>query len=578
MTPDIEAAAYRFDLGHHTRPISTTSAEAQRWFDLGLNWCFGFNFEEAVACFHRALAADPACVMAHWGVAYGSGPFYNLVWREFGVHEATRALTAVHHHLAHARTHAASATRLENRLVEALAHRFQSPHPATPEDYARWDDDYAAEMRRVYFEFPDDHDVMALFAEAMMTRTPRRLWDMKTGLPAPGADTIETVAIIERSIAMSAAANRPPHPAAVHLHIHALEMSNDPGRALASADALATLSPDAGHLNHMPGHIYMLCGLYDKARIVSEHAIRADDDYADYAGSMNFYVLARCHDIHLMMFTCMFLGQYRPALAAADKLRSMLTRDIMTMPDRPKITTFSEGYYGMRMHVLVRFGHWRDILAEPPPDDPALFVITTAMHHYARGVAHASLKDIPAAEREQALFQASLDRIPGDRRFLNNPVLTMLSVAQAMLAGELAYHRGDHEEGYALLREAVRRDENLAYTEPWAWMHPPRHALAALLLEQGHATEAEAVYRDDLGLGTLMQRCKQHPDNVWSLHGLVECLIRRNETTERPALQAKLATALALTDVPITSSCMCRTQTLPVATPCCSAQKRAAPA
>jgi tetratricopeptide (TPR) repeat protein len=576
MTPDVGtapgagagAAQYPFDLGRHSRAVSTGSAEAQRWFDLGLNWCFGFNFEEAVACFHRALAADPGCVMAHWGVAYGSGPFYNLVWREFGALEADRALAAAHHHLAQARAHAAQASRVENRLVDALALRFQSQHAASPEEYARWDDDYAAEMRRVHFEFPDDHDVMALFAEALMTRTPRRLWDMKTGLPAPGADTIEAVAVIERSIAMADAAGQRQHPAIVHLHIHALEMSNDPGRAMASADALATLCPDAGHLNHMPGHIYVLCGLYEKARIVSERAIRADDAYADCAGSMNFYILARCHDLHLMMFTCMFLGQYRPALAAADKLRSILTRDILTVQNRPKIAMFSDGYYGMRMHVLVRFGRWHDILAEPPPDDPALFLVTTAMHHYARGVAHASLKEIAAAEREQALFQASLARIPADRRFLNNPALTMLGVAEAMLAGELAYHRDDHERAYDVLREAVRRDENLAYTEPWAWMHPPRHALAALLLEQGHAAEAEAVYRDDLGLSGRVQRCKQYPDNVWSLHGLVECLTRRGETSELPALQAKLAAALAQADVPIMSSCMCRLQTVPAAS-CC---------
>jgi tetratricopeptide (TPR) repeat protein len=569
MPPDGPASRYRFDLGRHSRTVSTSSADAQRWFDLGLNWCFGFNFEEAGACFRRALAADPGCVMAHWGAAYAAGPFYNLVWREFGEIEATRSLTIARDHIGQARALAAQASPLENKLIGALALRFQSPHPVPADAYARWDDDYAAEMRRIYFEYPGDHDVMALFAEALLTRTPRRLWDMKTGLPAPGADTIEAVGIIERSVAMADAAGQLPHPAIVHLHIHALEMSNEPERAMASADALATLCPDAGHLNHMPGHIYMLCGLYEKARLVSEAAIRADDAYADYAGSLNFYILARCHDIHLMMFTCMFAGQYGPALAAADKMRSILTREILTVQNRPKIAMFSEGYYGMRMHVLVRFGRWQDIIDEPLPDDPALFLVTTAMHHYARGVAHASLKQITAAEREQALFYESLGRVPPDRRFLNNPAVAMLGVADAMLAGELAYHKGEHEEAFTHLREAVRRDENLAYTEPWAWMHPPRHALAALLLEQGQLVEAEEVYRDDLGLSSRVQRCTQHPGNVWSLHGLVECLTRRGETQELPALRDRLATALAMADVPITSSCMCRLHATKVETSCC---------
>jgi tetratricopeptide (TPR) repeat protein len=573
MSSDQLASGYPFDLGRHSRAVSTGSVEAQRWFDLGLNWCFGFNFEEAGACFRKALEADPGCVMAHWGAAYACGPFYNLVWREFGELEAARALTTARDHISQARSLSGHASALENRLVEALALRFQSPHPVPVDAYARWDDEYAAEMRRIYFEHPSDHDVMALFAEALLTRTPRRLWDMKTGQPAPGADTIEAVGVIERSIAMAAAAGQLQHPAIVHLHIHAMEMSNEPERAMASADALATLCPDAGHLNHMPGHIYMLCGLYEKARLVSENAIRADDAYADYAGSMNFYILARCHDIHLMMFTCMFAGQYRGALAAADKMRSILTRDILTVQNRPKIAMFSEGYHAMRMHVLIRFGRWQEIIDEPLPDDPALFLVSMAMHHYARGVAHASLKQIAAAEREQALFYESLGRVPPDRRFLNNPAVVMLGVAESMLAGELAYHKGNHNEAFTHLREAVRRDENLAYTEPWAWMHPPRHALAALLLEQGHLTEAKEVYRDDLGLNSRVQRCTQHPDNVWSLHGLVECLTRRGETLELPGLQAKLAAALENADVPITSSCMCRLQTVVVEASCCSAMQ-----
>jgi hypothetical protein len=218
-----------------------------------------------------------------------------------------------------------------------------------------------------------------------------------------------------------------------------------------------------------------------------------------------------------------------------------------------------EGYYSVKMHVLVRFGRWQDIVDEPLPDDAELYLVTTAMHHYAKGVAHASLKNFRAAEEERKCFQESLGRIPPERRFFNNPAHDILAVAKSMLDGELEYHKGNHKQGYAHLRESIRRDDYLQYIEPWAWMHPPRHALAALLAEQGHYGEAEEVYRDDLGLSGNIQRCAQHPDSVWALHGLAECLQKRGETTKLPSIQDKLSHALKLADVPITSSCMCRT-------------------
>ena len=549
----------RFDLGAHTRKIRTKSAEAQRWFDLGLNWCFGFNQEEGVKCFHKALEFDPQCVMAHWGIAYGSGPFYNLMWRDFGKAEADRFTKVAFDHLQIALRLSAGTEDAERHLVEALTERFQEPHGVAPEQFDRWDDDYAAAMRRVHNAFPDDHDIMALLVEALITRTPRRLWDVKTGLPARNADTLEAVALCERSMAMTDGAGQLPHLAILHLHIHVMEMSNHPEQAIRSSDLLSTMAPDAGHLNHMPGHIYALCGDYEKAKFVSEHSIRADDMYADYAGSHNFYVTARGHDLHLMMHTCMFLGQYFPALAAADKIRSIMTEDILTMKDRPKLVVTAEGYYAMKMHVLVRFGRWREIIDEPPPGDPEIYRISTPMHHYARGIAFATLKEPAAADRERVLFREAVAHVPADRKFLSNLARTTLGVGEAMLDGEVEYHRGNYEQAYAHLRAAVHRDDSLNYTEPWAWMHPPRHALAALLMEQGHHEEAETVYRDDLGLSGRVQRCTQHPDNVWSLHGLVECLQRRAEKEELPGLEAKLAIALAKVDVPITSSCMCRT-------------------
>jgi tetratricopeptide (TPR) repeat protein len=558
----------RFDLGAHSRPISTSSPEAQRWFDLGLNWCFGFNKDEGVKCFLKALQYDPNCVMAHWGAAYGSGPFYNLTWREHGESEADAAVGRAREHIAKARALSHHATDLENQLVEALARRYQEPHAVPLQQYDHWDDDYAAEMRRVYYNFPDDHDVMALLVEALITRTPRRLWNVKTGAPAKGSDVVEAVTLCERSIGMANAQGTRQHPAIVHLHIHAMEMSNTPEAAMASADALSTLSPDAGHLNHMPGHIYVLCGDYEKARIASLKAIRPNELFLRYAGPFTYYTVACCHDLHLMMHTCMFLGRYGDAMVAANRMCDLLTREVLSVKGRPKFAMSLEAYYSMKTHVWVRFGRWRDIIDAPLPDDPELYLVTTAMFHYAKGVAHAALGNLPGAEEQRRLFGASLLRIPCSRRFFNNPAHDVLGVGETMLDGELQYRRGNYAAAFEHLRASVHRDDGLEYIEPWAWMHPPRHALAALLSEQGHYGEAEQIYRDDLGLSSKIQRCAQHPDNVWALHGLVECLERRDDRTELPALQRKLARALAMTDTPIAASCMCRRTT--AALRCCA--------
>jgi tetratricopeptide (TPR) repeat protein len=549
----------RFNLGMHSRKISTISPEAQRWFDLGLNWCFAFNKNEGIKCFRRALEFDPRCVMAHWGIAYGSGPFYNLTWREHGLEEANTATRLGFEHITAARALSGETTELENRLVEAIACRIQKPHAVLGEEFDRWDDDYAAELRRVFTHHPNDLDVMALLVEALITRTPRRLWDVRTGRPARGSDVIEALKVCDRAIELVERKGIAPHPAIVHLHIHALEMSSVPEQGRRSADTLATLCSDAGHLNHMPGHIYMLCGDYAKAKEASEKAIIADDMYLDYAGPLTFYTVACAHDLNLMTCVCMFMGRYRDAIDTANKMCRLLSRDVLSVKGRPKFTMSLEGYYSMKTHVMVRFGRWQEIIDEPLADDPDLYPVTRAMQHYAKGIACATLKQFDEADEERQRFQSSLQRVPRERQFFNNSAHDILAVGAKMLDGEMEYHKGNYDAAFAHLRESVRLDDNLEYIEPWAWMHPPRHALAALLMEQGHFGEAEEVYRDDLGLSGRIQRCAQHPDNVWALHGLVECLQRRNEQIELPALQKSLAAALAMADVPITSSCMCRT-------------------
>lgn len=548
-----------FDLGSHSLPITTLSTLAQKYFDQGLNWMFGFNQDEALACFKEALVHDPNCAMAHWGCAYAAGPFYNMPWVDFSISEAQSCTAFCHEHLTKAQELKTGITSFEADIIQAAASRVQQPHAVTQIEFDKWDTDYAAALRKVHLAHPNDLVVIALLIEALITRTPWRLWDVYTNRPPVGTDTYEALALCQQAIAHCEASGRPQHPAILHLHIHVVEMSDSPEQALLSADRLEPLSPDAGHIHHMPGHIYVLCGQYDKAKACSEKAIIADRKYLAYAGPYNYYTTARCHDLHLMMYACMFLGQYAPAWAAAKEICATLTPDVINLPDKPFIASTMEGYFSVGMHVLIRFGKWQKIIDLPMPKDPELYVVSTAMHHYAKGVAHAALKNFAVAEQERIAFHASLKRIPKSRRFFNNTALEALAIGEKMLDGELEYHKGNHTKAYAHLRESVRLCDSLEYSEPWVWMHPPRHALGALLLAQGHYDEAEEVYRTDLGLNDKIQRCAQHRGNVWALHGLVECLHWRGETDELPEFEVLLREAMSKTDVPITSSCCCRT-------------------
>lgn len=549
-----------FDLGTHEMPVTTKSSRAQYWFNYGLNWCYGFNQEEGVTCFLKALEYDPACAMAHWGVAYAAGPFYNFAWCDFSDAEANRCTKFCFQHVQLAQHYSSNATAQEKGLIEALATRFQKPQRVSQLEFDQWDDDYSNAMRSIYQHHPNAPDIAALFAEAMMTRTPWKLWDVHRGAPPPDTDTYEVIEVLENSINSLARQGARPHAALLHLHIHALEMSNEPERAIQSAHILQDLCPDAGHLNHMSGHIYVLCGHYEKAKTASIKAISADDKYLRHAGPYNFYTTARCHDLHLMMYTCMLCGQFKPAMDAAIKICNTLSPEVLSVEGRPQLACTLEGYYSMKMHVLVRFGRWRDIVDSELPSDAELYCVSMAMHHYAKGIAWAALKKPEQAEMERDKFHQSLKHIPATRKFFNNPALSTLGVAEKMLEGEIAYHLENFDEAFDLLRESVARNDTLEYSEPWAWMHPPRHALAALLAEQNHHEEAEEVYRTDLGLNDKLQRCAQHPDNVWSLHGLVECLTKRGETVEKKFLEKKLKIALAAADVNISSSCMCRMQ------------------
>jgi tetratricopeptide (TPR) repeat protein len=537
-----------FDLGSYTRAVTTTSDEAQLWFDRGLGWTYGYNHEEAAACFRKAVAADPECGMAHWGLAYVIGPNYNKPWDLFEPEEKVAALDEAHDALDTAQA-VAALEPVETEMIRALASRY--PTDPEVEDFGPWNDAFTDAMRSVYAAHPDDLDVIAIFAEAGMNRTPWLLWDLDYGRPADGASTEEARAALEA--AFTDVPGAWDHPGLLHLYIHLMEMSPWPELALSHGDRLCEVVPDSGHLQHMATHIDVLCGDYQNVITRNHRAAVVDRKFEDYAGSANFYTLYRIHNVHFEAYGAMFIGRKSQALAAAEALRELLpVETVAFLPD------FFEAFWGIRLHVLIRFGMWQEILDEPMPEDAELFSFTTALQHYARAVALANLGRIEDAEAERDRFDRARAVVPETRYMFNNPAESVLVIAQHMAEGELAYKSGRIDEGLDELRAAVAASDELLYDEPWGWMQPPRHALAALLLDQGRHADAEPIYRADLGLDDTLARPVQHPRNVWSLHGLDECLAARGETVERPHVRALLDQALARSEVPIRASCYCR--------------------
>ena len=544
-----------YDLGAYSRIITTTSPDAQQWFDRGLNWIYGFNHGEAIACFQEALKCDPKCAMAYWGVAYAAGPNYNMPWDHQDPIGKAKALAAAYDATQAAQAHANVVTPVEAALIKALPARYPQRTPV--EDQSSWDKAFTAAMRAVFKAFQDDLDVRTVFAEAILNETPWRMWDLPTGMPAAGAGTVEAMNVLEG--AMRDLPGSWDHPGLLHLYIHLMEMSPFPERALRAADRLRELVPDAGHLSHMGTHIYVLCGNYHDAMVYNQKAIVADRKFLKRAGAMNAYSLYRAHDLHFAIYGAMFLGQYAPAMQAAEELIASMPEQLLRMPS-PPMAEIVEGYLPMKQHVLVRFGKWQEIIAQELPQDRALYCSTTAMMLYAKAVAHSALGQIPEAEKARDEFLAAKAAVPKSRRLHNNPVIDLLGIAEEMLNGELEYRRGNYDVAFAHLRKSVHVSDNLPYDEPWGWMQPPRHALGALLLEQGRAEEAESVYRSDLGLDGRISRACQHPDNVWSLHGLHECLTRRGEKVEAPLIKQRLDLATARSDVLVRASCFCRRQ------------------
>ncbi|MGV6804679.1 MAG: hypothetical protein ACWA49_10770, partial [Ruegeria sp.] len=317
-----------FDLGKYSRPVSADS-DAQVWFDRGLVWVFAYNHEEAIFCFEKAIAADPKCALAHWGIAYSIGPNYNKPWEVFTPEEKRPALEKAHQALNNGLA-LEGARPAERALIGALASRY--PTDPEIEDYQPFNDGFAEAMKPVYEAFKDDLDVACIYAEALMNRTPWQLWDFKKGVPNPEASTVEAMEVLERAFGQTQGAWD--HPGLLHMYIHLMEMSPHPERALRHGDTLKDLVPDAGHLVHMATHIDVLCGEYQNVLYRNLAAAKVDDVFKEYAGAANFYALYRIHNLHFAFYGAMFLGQKAAAVDAVTRLRGEVPDEVVrSYPD-----------------------------------------------------------------------------------------------------------------------------------------------------------------------------------------------------------------------------------------------------
>ncbi|KAF2148146.1 TPR domain protein [Myriangium duriaei CBS 260.36] len=546
----------KYNLGSYCRHVTTDSRDAQDWFDQGLIWSYGFNHQAAADCFENVITCDQDCAMAYWGLALALGPNYNKPWELFENEERRTAIARTHSTAVKALALAARVAPVERALIQALQHRYPSDVPG--EGGSACNPQYADAMSLVYQDFPGDLDVAAIYADALMNITPWALWEIRTGQPAPGARTLEAKIVLDRALSTEKGKQ---HPGLLHLYIHLMEMSPTPEAALPIADHLRGLVPDAGHLHHMPSHLDVLCGDYRRAIASNSHAVRADEKYLANVGPMNFYSLYRCHNYHFRIYAAMFAGQSEVVLDTVAELEATIPEELLRV-ESPPMADWLEGFLAMRVHTLIRFGRWDDILDLKLPDDPALYCTTTAMTHYAKGIALAVKGDLDAAYQQRNLLGQAMSRVPSSRTLFNNTCADILAVAKTMLDGEFYYRQGNFDEAFKHLRQAIDLEDNLPYDEPWGWMQPTRHAYGALLLEQGGVEEAAAVYEADLGLNNTLPRALQHPNNLWALHGYHECLFRLGRLAEASVIKVQLKLAEAVADIKLTSSCFCRLTTV----------------
>jgi hypothetical protein len=508
------------NLGPYTFPVTTRSKKAQAFVNQGVNLAYGFNHVEAGRAFREAARLDPACAMAYWGQALVLGPNINL------------PMTAEDEPKAYALAQKAvslkaKASPRERAYIDAVAKRYSGK----AEERGARDQAYADAMRELSKRYPADLDAATLFAEALMDLRPWAYW-APDGKAYPGS--IEAVAALE-----SVLARRPAHPGANHYYIHAVEATKSPERAEAAADRLRTLMPGAGHMVHMPGHIYMRVGRYADASAVNEEAIVADEGYIAQCRAQGIYPIAYYpHNIHFLWAASTMEGRSETAIAAARKVAARVSDESMDQ------LPLQAGFRVVPYYALTRFGHWDEMLKEPAPADR--FVYLKGTWHYARGLAFAGKGLLDEAEKELFEVRRIAEGTALDfTLFSPNKASAIFAVAPEVLAGAIALKKKDFDSAISRLERAVRLDDGLVYTEPAEWHYPPRGLLGAALLEAGRPREAETVYWDDL---------RRNAENGWSLFGLGQALAAQGRKDEASVIEERFRKAWARADVKLQAS------------------------
>jgi tetratricopeptide (TPR) repeat protein len=500
---------------HHA--VSTTSPLAQRYFDQGLRLTYAFNHAEAVTAFTEAARLDPTCAMCSWGIALALGPNINI---PMDTAQERQAYAAVRE----AQARSAHATARERRYIAALAKRYS----AVPgERRAALDSAYATAMRELARAYPDDVDAATLYAESMLDLRPWNQW-ARDGKPQPGTE--EVVTTLERVIARD-----PNHPGACHYYIHTVEASPTPQRALPCAERLPRLMPGAGHLVHMPAHVYMRVGRYADAARANEHAAHADERYIEGPHTESVYQVGYYpHNLHFLWAASMMEGRSAVAMQAARDVTKNMPPELLRQIPPFEVIAPSPVY------TMLRFRRWDEVLREPAP--PADLRFSSGIWHYARGVALAATGRAADAERERDTLAAIAAAVPAAQILGTvNSAAAVLRLATHSLNGEIAAARGDTGLAIRELESAVEMEDGLAYDEPPDWYAPVRHRLGGLLLAAGRPADAERVYREDL---------RRNPENGWALHGLAASL-RAQQKAEAAAVERRWRQAWARADVKI---------------------------
>jgi tetratricopeptide (TPR) repeat protein len=514
-------------MGDYHRTVTTADPGAQRYFDQGMVLAFGFNHAEAIRSFRAAQRLDERCAMCFWGEALATGPNINVTAKGKAIMSADDQVAA-HAALQKAVALASGASEVERDLITALAARYS----ATPvEDRDPLDRAYAATLGELTAKYPNDDDIAAMFAEAWMNTMPWNYWsDDET----PRPETVPVIAALETILARS-----PRHPLALHLYIHAVEASANPGRAEAAADTLSTLVPGSGHLVHMPAHIFWRVGRYHDAAEVNVRAAAVDEAYIAQCNAQGFYpALYYPHNIHFLWAAASMEGRSAIAIDAARKVAANVRLE--QIDQFPAV----EFFRAIPLLALIQFGRWDEVLAEPAPR--ADLGYSNGIWHYARGIALANRGDLDAARAEQA---ALVPLKANDRVMLLDgndfPASALLTIADELLLGEIALASAELDAAIAHFTAAVAGQDALPYMEPPFWYYPTRQSLGVALLKAGRAPEAEENYRQDL---------VNYPHNGWSTYGLIQSLEAQGKTQEAATHREHFAAMWSLADVELTAS------------------------